>query len=57
MKEKVLKIRISNNQLDILEAKARSAGFRRKSDYVRYVLFMPMNVHDMIKEIYDKIVK
>ena len=56
-KEKILIVRITEEQEKILEAKASSSGFIKKSDYVRYVLFMPMNVNDMIKKIYDKIIK
>ncbi|MCK5283906.1 MAG: hypothetical protein KAK00_11000 [Nanoarchaeota archaeon] len=56
-KEKVLIVRITEEQEKILEAKASSAGFIKKSDYVRYVLFMPINVNEMIKQIYNKVVK
>jgi len=56
-KGKVLIVRITEEQEKILEAKASSAGFIKKSDYVRYVLFMPISVDDMIKKIYDKVVK
>jgi len=54
-KEKVLIVRITEEQDMILEAKANSAGFIKKSDYVRYVLFMPMNVNEMIREIHEKV--
>lgn len=57
MKEKVLVVRISEEQNRIMEAKARSFGFIKKSDYLRFIIFTPLNVHEMIKEIYDKIVK
>ncbi len=58
MKEKkILIVRITEEQEKILEAKTNSSGFIKKSDYVRYVIFMPMNVNDMIKKIYEKIVK
>ena len=57
MKEKILIVRISAEQEKILETKARSAGFIKKSDFVRYVLFMPSNIQDMIKEIHAKVVK
>jgi len=56
-KEKILIVRISEEQERILENKAISAGFIKKSDYVRFILFMPLNISDMIKQIYDKIVK
>ena len=57
MKEKVLIVRITEEQNKILEAKAKSFGFIKKSDYLRFIIFMPLNVHDTIKEIYEKIAK
>ena len=57
MKSKTLIVRITEDQERILQAKANSAGFIKKSDYVRYVLFMPMNIEDMIKQIHKKVVK
>ena len=59
MAEKVeyLMVRITPEQKKILEAKARNAGFRKKSDFVRSILFLSHNTNEMIKEIYDKVVK
>ena len=51
----MLMIRISPEQENILLAKTRSAGFRRKSEYVRYVLFMPLLVEEKINKIYEKV--
>jgi len=51
----MLMIRISPEQENILLAKARSAGFRRKSEYVRHVLFMPLLIEDKINKIYEKV--
>ena len=56
-KKKVLIVRITEEQEKILEAKASSAGFIKKSDYVRYVLFMSNNVNDMLQTIYNKLIK
>jgi len=56
-KEKVLIVRLTDEQEKILEAKASSAGFIKKSDYVRYVLFMSNNVNDMLQTIYNKLIK
>ena len=56
-KDKILIVRITENQNRILKSRADSLGFSKKADYVRYLIFTPLNVHDMIKEIYDKIVK
>jgi hypothetical protein len=55
MKNKVLIVKISEEQEKILQMKTRSAGFIKKSDYVRFVLFMSLNSQDMIKKIYDKV--
>ena len=57
MKDKVLIIRITEEQKQILEDKAKNAGFIKKSDYIRFVLFMPDNVDTMIKRIYKKVVE
>ena len=57
MKEKVLIVRITEKQANILDTKASSAGFIKKSDYVRYVLFMPKSVEEKIEQIYDKVVR
>ena len=56
-KEKMLIVRITVEQDKILQAKAQSMGFIRKTDFVRHVLFMPINTTDMIKRIYEKVVK
>ena len=56
-KERVIYVRITEDQYKILGAKANSAGFIKLADYVRFKIFMPMNVDDMIKEIYEKVVK
>ena len=56
-KEKVLIVRLTDEQEKILEAKASGAGFIKKSDYVRYVLFMSNNVNDMLQTIYNKLIK
>lgn len=57
MKAKVLIVRITEEQEKILKAKAQSMGFTKKSDYVRYILFMGLSAEDMIKKIYEKVVE
>jgi len=54
-KANMLMIRISPEQENILLAKTRSAGFRRKSEYVRYVLFMPLPIEEKISKIFEKV--
>jgi hypothetical protein len=56
-KTKMLMIRISQEQENILLAKAKSAGFRKKSEYVRYVLFMSLSVEEKINKIFEKVCK
>jgi hypothetical protein len=56
-KEKLLIVRITEDQEKILEAKTKSAGFIKKSDYVRSVLFMPMSSQEKIDVIYNQVVK
>ncbi|MBI5002957.1 hypothetical protein HZC31_06225 [Candidatus Woesearchaeota archaeon] len=42
-------------QKQILRAKASAAGFKRLSDYVRFVLFMQYGTIEKIDKIYKKI--
>ena len=57
MKLKNFSMRITEEQDKILTAKAKSMGFINKTDYVRTLIFMPMNNQEMIKKIYEKVVK
>lgn len=57
MKLKNFSMRITEEQDKILEAKARAMGFIKKSDYVRTLIFIPMNLQDLIKEIHNKVMK
>jgi hypothetical protein len=59
MAEKVeyIMFRVTTEQKKTLESKARDAGFKRKSDFMRSVLFNPNTTNEMIKEIYTKVVK
>ena len=47
---------LTAEQDKILEAKARSAGFFHKSEFVRFTLFMEMSLADKINAIYKKII-
>ncbi|MFH1972675.1 MAG: hypothetical protein ABIJ18_04320 [archaeon] len=55
MKSKILTVKITPDQEQILIARARSAGFLKKSDYVRFSLFMSMPMEERIKEIHKRI--
>ena len=61
-KKRFFTVRITEDQHKLLEAKANEAGFSKKSDFVRFTLFMPISTfrqiqetHEKIKEIYEKI--
>ena len=56
MKTKTYTLRLTHDQVKLLEAKANSAGFRRKSDYIRTVLFLDFSFEEKINEIH-KLVK
>ena len=45
-KEKILIVRITAEQYKILDEKTKNYGFMKKSDYVRYKLFMIEKIHD-----------
>ena len=56
-KEKVLLVRITNEQFRILDEKTNSAGFIKKSDYVRFILFNYKSSDELISKIYDEVMK
>ena len=49
--------RVTEAQSKILEAKSKAAGFCHKSEYVRFLLFMEINVVEKIDAIYQKLIK
>lgn len=57
MKESVLIVRLTEDQMKILDAKVNCAGYSKRSDYIRAILFMPMLMEDKIDKIYEKICK
>ncbi len=57
MKTKIISVKISEEQEQILMARTRSAGFLKKSNYVRFTLFMSMPIEDKINQIYEKVCK
>jgi len=57
MKTKIISVKISEEQEQILMARTRSAGFFKKSDYIRFTLFMSMPIEDKINQIYEWVCK
>lgn len=57
MKTKAVVIRLTEEQDQVLLARATSAGFLQKSDYVRSVLFLKMPLEEKIEAIYQKVVQ
>ena len=57
MKTKALVVRLTEEQDQILIARARSMGFHQRSDYIRFVLFMKMPFEEKIDQIYNKVVE
>ena len=57
VKTKAFVVRINPEQEQILEARARAAGFMHKSDYIRFSLFMPMPIEEKINKIFEKVCK
>ncbi len=55
VKTKVVTVKISPEQEQILIAKAKSAGFMKKSDYIRFALFMSFSMEEKINKIYEKV--
>ena len=54
-KTQVLIVRVTPEQNQILIAKTRSAGFLKKADYVRSILFMSLSTEEKINKIFDKV--
>ena len=51
-KRRIFNIKLTESELNILEAKARAAGFSTKSEFVRFVLFVEITFLDKIDRIY-----
>jgi len=49
--------RLTKEQKQILQAKARAAGFIYTSDYIRFILFMEYGFTEKINKIYEKVCK
>ena len=54
-KLKMIMVRVTEDQDKFLQEKARSAGFIKKSDYIRFSLFSSLTVEDKIDKIYSKV--
>jgi len=52
---KRFEIQLTEMQHKLLEARSTTAGFRRMSEYVRYILFADSNIVDKIFETYYSI--
>lgn len=50
-----ISLRITKEQEQILETRARAAGFFNKSEYIRMALFRPMPVEEKIDKIFRKV--
>lgn len=56
-KTKIIGIRVTLEQDELLEKRSASAGFNKKSEYIRSQLFRLSETEMMIKEIYERVVK
>lgn len=54
---KTLKMSVcmTKEQSRLLDVKARSFGFRSKSEYVRFILFLPLDFVEKINKIHKKV--
>ena len=55
-KTKTIIVRITLEQEQILQARARASGFLRKSDYIRFSLFMSLPLEEKINQIHAKVI-
>ncbi len=56
-KLKMLLVRITPEQDKLLTVKTREAGFLKRAEYVRSVLFMALSMEEKIESIYKKVMK
>jgi len=56
-KTKLLTVLLTDDQHNILEARARSEGFLKVSEYVRSMLFVKRSTQEKIDEIHKKVCK
>ena len=56
-KDRFVVVRLSEDQQKILEAKMKAAGFLRKSEYIRFCLFMSMPMEEKIDMIFKMVVE
>lgn len=54
-KEITLKILLTREQKNILEAKAMSYGFRSKGEFARFMLFSPSGFIEKVNDMHKKI--
>ena len=57
MKTKIIALRLTPEQDQILQEKAWKGGFMQKSDYIRYALFMKPSIQDKIDQIHETMCK
>ena len=57
VKNKMVIIRITEEQNRLLLEKTHKTGFMKKADYVRNILFTELNTEDKINKIYEKVCK
>jgi len=54
---KRIEINLTPEQEKILNAKVKAAGFYRRSEYIRFILFMERSFIEKINEIHKEVVK
>jgi len=54
-KEKIVKLRMTVKQFEILHQKAIEYGFSSVCEYIRFGLFLEKPIADKIKSIYEKV--
>ncbi len=54
-KTRFFTMRITEQQYKLLEAKAAEAGYSKKSDFVRWLLFISMSIANLIKDTNERV--
>jgi len=48
---------LTKDQFEILNKKTKSAGFLRKSEYVRFIIFLEPSIEEKIDLIYKRLIE
>lgn len=57
IKYRFVTVRVNENQFESLEARCNSSGFKKKSEYIRAMLFGSLTDSEKIGEMYEMMMR